>query len=379
MIRRTFGLMAMGALLLGGCALGEEPSPRGTTPVAQAGDPQALVEGTPEALGVLALLADPATTLYVLDELVPLDKRAAENLIAHRNGPDGVLGTADDDAFDTLAEVDAIPYVGATALAKLTAYAEAKGYVPSGEDLLGVYDNVAFTVNEANATLAFVNTASHETLDVQVGLDVRAVDAIEAARPIQSMPALSGVYYVGHSAMLKLREFPKTQGPAEPLPPPPPSTGTAEDWAPCNAHDECASGLCAGLYAPYYDHGYCHPAWMAGTFQSTTPVGIGDDGVPVKSSINVSGLATVPVDVVVDLDISHPQKQDLVVVLHQPGGADAVLWNHQQNPPSHFETPKGIEGDNMVNGEWVLEVTDTVTGQSGSIKSWKMWLSSRYD
>jgi subtilisin-like proprotein convertase family protein len=82
---------------------------------------------------------------------------------------------------------------------------------------------------------------------------------------------------------------------------------------------------------------------------------------------------------VVDLEIDHPRPQDLLVVLHQPGGASAVLWNHQASPPSQIVAPSGIEGDNMVNGEWVLEITDTVTGESGTLKSWKMWISSNWD
>ncbi|MCX5743463.1 MAG: hypothetical protein NT062_13300 [Proteobacteria bacterium] len=58
----------------------------------------------------------------VLDDDVPLDRRAAENIVAHRDGADGIHGTADDDPFDDLAELDAIPYVGPVALASLLAF-----------------------------------------------------------------------------------------------------------------------------------------------------------------------------------------------------------------------------------------------------------------
>ncbi|MEZ4222747.1 MAG: proprotein convertase P-domain-containing protein [Polyangiaceae bacterium] len=347
--------------------------------VADAGGPDwgasseaAIVEGTPDALGVVGLLNATTTTLYVLDELVPLNRKAAENLIAHRNGPDGILGTADDDRFDDVAEVDAVPYVGPAALASLLAYAELKGFVPQDGDLLGVYDNVAFTVNEANATLDFANSAEPQILDEAVGLDKRAVDSILAARPLQSMPHLASLYFVGHSAMLKLREYPKT------LPPPAP-TGTTANGMDCHAHEECQSGLCAGLTLPYYSNGFCMEAWTANTFTSAAPMSIPDDASSASSAIVVSGLATVPMDVVVDLEIDHPRKQDLRVVLHQPGGAEAVLWNHQEAPPTHIVAPSGIEGDNMVNGEWSLEITDTVSGQAGTLKSWKMWISSNWD
>ncbi len=369
---RFTGLLMLVAALLGGCSakVGGGGSTEPVTAVST--DRQAIVEGTPEAYGVLGLVNDPKTNFYVLDELVPLDKRAARNLIAHRNGPDGVLGTADDDLFDDVSEVDDVSYVGPVALASLLAYAEAQGYVPTGGDVLGVFDDVAFTVDEATATLALVNTASYDTLDNDVGLDKRAVDSIVAARDVESMLELEGLYFVGHSAMLKLREYPKTA-------PAPAPTGGTPNGMECDAYSDCQSGFCAGLLVPWLSRGFCMDPSTAGTFTSTAPVAINDDGKAVESTIPVSGLATVPLDVVVDLDIDHPRKQDLVVVLHQPGGAEAVLWNHQQNPPSHIVAPSGIESDNMVNGDWVLEITDTVSGESGTLKSWQMWLSSNWD
>ena len=45
--------------------------------------------------------------------------RAAKNLITHRDGQDQRFGTQDDDAFDTIQEVDAVAYVGRTAFAQL--------------------------------------------------------------------------------------------------------------------------------------------------------------------------------------------------------------------------------------------------------------------
>lgn len=48
-----------------------------------------------------------------------LHERAAANLAAHRDGADGQFGTADDDLFDTIAEVDAVSYVGPVAFRQL--------------------------------------------------------------------------------------------------------------------------------------------------------------------------------------------------------------------------------------------------------------------
>jgi hypothetical protein len=44
---------------------------------------------------------------------------AARNIVAHRNGPDKMPGTGDDDVFDTLRELDGVRYVGNLALGKL--------------------------------------------------------------------------------------------------------------------------------------------------------------------------------------------------------------------------------------------------------------------
>jgi len=165
----------------------------------------ALVDGTPDAVGVLGLLNDPATTFTVLDVDAGLDRRAAENLTAHRDGPDGAAGTADDDRFDTIEEVDAVPYVGPAMLDRLLAFARERGFVPAGDDVLGVWDEVAFTVDEAEATLAWVNAATEEELD-EVLRDSRPVNSILEARPLASMLEVSELYFVGPTMMQRLRD-----------------------------------------------------------------------------------------------------------------------------------------------------------------------------
>ncbi|MGH1347876.1 MAG: hypothetical protein ACRBN8_40350, partial [Nannocystales bacterium] len=60
---------------------------------------------------------------------VGLDARAAGGIVEHRAGPDGVEDTDDDELFDTLAELDAVPYVGDVALSRLADYAASNGYL----------------------------------------------------------------------------------------------------------------------------------------------------------------------------------------------------------------------------------------------------------
>ena len=87
----------------------------------------------PQELGVLALLNNPGTTAQTLRAEVLVEARAAEALIAHRDGADGRLGSSDDDLFDDLAEVDAVPYVGSGSLQRLVTYAQVHGYDPAGQ------------------------------------------------------------------------------------------------------------------------------------------------------------------------------------------------------------------------------------------------------
>ena len=123
------------------------------------------------------LVLDLANTapLAVLDDEVGLDARAAQNIVDRR-------------PFATLDELDAVPYVGPTALEALRAYA--LGEPPVDDD---------------GQVLQLANTATLETLDVAVALDVRAAQSIVALRPFASMEALDAAPWVGASALEKLR------------------------------------------------------------------------------------------------------------------------------------------------------------------------------
>ena len=91
------------------------------------GKSDSLVEGSDEARAVLALVNDRGVAFEELDIDAGLSSRVARNIITHRDGADGAPGTSDDDLFDTLAELDAVPYLGSATLAQLLEYARAKG------------------------------------------------------------------------------------------------------------------------------------------------------------------------------------------------------------------------------------------------------------
>ena len=183
-----------------------------TVPTELSGSEMTLLDGSAEAVGILGLLNDATSTVEVLDVQVGLNQRAAVNLVAHRDGPDGQSSTTDDDPFDDLVEVDAVPQVGPATMELLLAYARAQGWIPVGDDPLGVWDGVSFTVNQAATVLAVANDASEPELDFDVGLDNRAVTAIVQGRPIATVMRLSELAYVGESALEKLKQYVSPSG-----------------------------------------------------------------------------------------------------------------------------------------------------------------------
>ena len=146
---RHVGILVLVGLFLSGCAFddsglpGDEPpadDPDGPVTTSIPADPGSLpgqsadpVDEGPWAytLAERRAIVDVANiaTQTELDDDVPLDSRAAENIIVHRDGADTVFGTADDDPFDDLFELDDVSYVGATALENLLEYAYAAGYL----------------------------------------------------------------------------------------------------------------------------------------------------------------------------------------------------------------------------------------------------------
>lgn len=112
------------------CGVSNEEAIDGESDRFVAGDGKAdtggIQEGTSEALGVLHVVN--TLTEAQLKSEVQLASAAAANIAAYRTGDDEVTGTSDDETYDSLRELDSIPFVGAVAFGKLLAYAEAKGF-----------------------------------------------------------------------------------------------------------------------------------------------------------------------------------------------------------------------------------------------------------
>ena len=361
-----------------------------------------LVDGTPQAIGVMALLNDSDTTVQVLDDDARLDSRAARSITEYRAGEDGEYtgGTHDDRIFRTIAELDALYFVGGSALSRLLDYATANDYVPEGGELLGVWDNVAFTVDEASGALQWVNGSSADALDVQ--LDRRAVDSIVAARPLASVQQLSGLYYVGQSAMLAARE----------------EGGVTEEPIACLTSDECEGILmcvgkpdddgfsrclisqdipgqgesctalgdcgddlvCSGFTV--FGVGECRPAWMADNYGQAPNAALPPPASSATFTVPVAGLASVPEDIIVTVDLEGADPAGLRLVLSDPQGTESHLWDGPAAGgaamPTELLALDGISRDDNVNGTWTLHV-ENVSSPAGTLVTWNLYVSSRFD
>jgi hypothetical protein len=185
---------ALGAALLLSSACAGEADPATEAGDAEldsflAGKADGLAADVPVGIEACAVLR----TANRLDEEaliadVGLAERTTANLLAHRAGPDGVLGTADDDPSDTLAELDAIPYVGRIALKLLREYAADAGMNA------GCAGTVGITYNDDTGRVELravdpLTLASSKIADLAMGLSYfQDFDTIDEGLLIAAYP-----------------------------------------------------------------------------------------------------------------------------------------------------------------------------------------------
>jgi phosphatidylserine/phosphatidylglycerophosphate/cardiolipin synthase-like enzyme len=111
-----------------------------------------IEEGSAEARGVLALVNDPDVDVEEIDVAAGLSKRAASGIIAAR-------------PFDTLAELDKVPYVGPKALSQLLEYARETGRVVEAAQI-GVVFSPQTAANAHTARVAKMIREADATIDI---------------------------------------------------------------------------------------------------------------------------------------------------------------------------------------------------------------------
>lgn len=184
-----------------------------------------VVEGSPDALGLLRVASE--LTSRELDDDARLDSRAALAIVAHRQGSDRRDGTSDDNAIDSLLELDSISYVGSSAFTSLLTYARDNGYINGEVDPCNPDAPVDLSEGGLGAlgVLAVVNTLTAAELDDDAAIDSRAArnivsqrngrDGVLGTRDDQlfgSILQLDAVSYVGTGTLNSLLVYAQDNG-----------------------------------------------------------------------------------------------------------------------------------------------------------------------
>ncbi len=118
--------LILAAASAGGCAMEEELSPDGQDEVGVV--PGGKADGSDFSACELGAVVSWLNEGTSVDEVIAagVHSRAARNIVAHRDGADALFGTADDDLFDDIEEVDDVYYVGPVAIEQLVAFVSAR-------------------------------------------------------------------------------------------------------------------------------------------------------------------------------------------------------------------------------------------------------------
>lgn len=163
-------------------------------------------------------------------------------------------------------------------------------------------------------------------------------------------------------------------------------TGASMVGAPCGPTKVCGEDLmCVGL--TMWVNGMCNPKWMWGYFYGDTPVASPDAG-KVTIPLVVSAMASVEVDVILYVDIEHPDPSQLTLTMLNPLNEDgelsqwAVIFDQEPTDGPNLVPHVGVvafSGDEVANGEWALVVEDNTPGSTGTVKELWTEMTSRWD
>lgn len=119
-------VLAVATLSLAACGTGAVEY-EGDVALSEGSD-ELIILGTARRAAMLAFLNDCTVTAPVLDGIPYVTTAAATNLVAHRNGADGICGNRGGDRFDTTTEVDEVPQVGQATIERIADFALANGW-----------------------------------------------------------------------------------------------------------------------------------------------------------------------------------------------------------------------------------------------------------
>jgi hypothetical protein len=99
-------------------------------------------------------------------------------------------------------------------------------------------------------------------------------------------------------------------------------------------------------------------------------------GAWTRAVVRVTGQATVPMDATLQVFVDGIAPSRVEWRLVNPAGT-VTLALRGLSPGVHHNHP--VPGDEMINGDWVVEVRDVGTGKAGSLRGVRLSLTSRWD
>lgn len=178
MQRRWLGIgLAVSAVAFGGCAMDTSPDGLDEVGVIPGGKADGSDYTDCELGAVVSWLNEGTSVAALIDAGV--HTRAARNLVAHRDGADATFGTADDDLFDDIHEVDAVSYVGPVAIQELVDAVDAR--CATGRTQV-IFSPQPYASSHLAKVVQLIDGA-HRSLDIAMYSfsDANIMDALERA------------------------------------------------------------------------------------------------------------------------------------------------------------------------------------------------------
>lgn len=313
---------------------------------------QGVEEESAEAIAMLEFVNE--ADFVTLDDTARMDKRAATNIIAWRDGADGQPGTGDDNLFGSLAELDEVKYVGSRSFGRILGYALSNGY--SNETY--IYNGDAERFVKVSMTTDWI-TEQHPSIERTDTIIDRYTnhDYYDYILELDEAGSIIGGEWIGDS----IENHPDFV------------------WLPVrevSGNPHIDTDLVRELIQESREK-VLGPAVMGDDFSASssneTPIP-DDDLNGVVSTIEVNETGTVQ-GIKVNLDLRHTYRGDLTIELRHGGlsfsvfnGSD-VANGSDDDVILDGKTIKGFEGSNL-SGDWELFVVDSAGADVGRIVEW---------
>ena len=136
---------------------------------------------------------------------------------------------------------------------------------------------------------------------------------------------------------------------------------------------------------------------LSNEFRLTSPLESGalnraitdGQGAGISHSLTMGAVDILAEHVEVKVNLSHARPGDLILKLISPSGTESILMNRPGKAPGSAATDRGnadFNGENTLNyvfgtallrgeavqGNWTLQVIDSVTGDTGTLNSWSL-------